>query len=184
MNVTVKGNRAGAPRPETLSTKLNRLSEQARKDPERKFNNIAHLITVEMLEWSFQQLRKDAAAGVDGVIAEDYQKDLEGNLKDLHERLKAGRYRAEPLRRGEPVRNAPGADVSQADGAADYAARTTRAEAAHHLVEANRDAVRRVADVLVDKRELHGDEVVRLLDSVALRVPEVDLATEEAWPRL
>jgi ATP-dependent Zn protease len=56
--------------------------------------------------------------------------------------------------------------------------------AAHHLVLANRDAVDRVADVLVDRRELHGDEVVRLLDAQALRVPEVDLLADETWPRL
>ncbi len=52
-----------------------------------------------MLKWSHQQLRHDAAAGVDGVTAEDYGKNLEINLKSLHQRLKDGRYRAEPLRR-------------------------------------------------------------------------------------
>jgi len=51
-------------------------------------------------------------------------------------------------------------------------------------VMANRDAVDRVADVLVDRRELHGDEVVRLLDAQALRIPEVDLLEEDAWPKL
>jgi ATP-dependent Zn protease len=56
--------------------------------------------------------------------------------------------------------------------------------AAHHLVEANRDAVQRVADVLVDRRELHGDEVVRLLDAQGLRIPAIDLTKDEAWPRL
>ena len=56
--------------------------------------------------------------------------------------------------------------------------------AAHHLVRANRDAVDRIADVLVDRRELHGDEVVRLLDAQALRVPEVDLLSDDAWPKL
>jgi len=56
--------------------------------------------------------------------------------------------------------------------------------AAHHLVAENRDAVARVADVLAERRELHGDEVVRLLDAQALRLPEVDLTKDEAWPRL
>lgn len=84
---------------ETLSTKLNRLSEQARRNPELKFHNIAHLITEEMLTWAFHQLRGDAAAGIDGVTAAGYGRDLEGNLKALHQRLKEGRYRASPLRR-------------------------------------------------------------------------------------
>jgi hypothetical protein len=51
-------------------------------------------------------------------------------------------------------------------------------------VAANRDAVDRIADVLVDRRELHGDEVVRLLDAQGLRIPEVDLTKDDAWPNL
>jgi ATP-dependent Zn protease len=56
--------------------------------------------------------------------------------------------------------------------------------AAHHLVDANRDAVERVADELVARKELYGDEVVSLLEAQSLRVPEVDLASDDAWPRL
>jgi ATP-dependent Zn protease len=54
--------------------------------------------------------------------------------------------------------------------------------AAHVLIEANRDGVERVAAVLVERRELHGDEVVELLDSLDLKVPQVDLLEESAWP--
>jgi ATP-dependent Zn protease len=56
--------------------------------------------------------------------------------------------------------------------------------AAHHLMEANREAVSNIADVLVEKRELYGDEVLRLLDAQRLTLPEVDLTKDEAWPRL
>jgi ATP-dependent Zn protease len=56
--------------------------------------------------------------------------------------------------------------------------------AAHHLIERNRDAVERVADALVDRRELHGDEVVRLLQAQNLQLPEVDLTADSAWPKL
>jgi ATP-dependent Zn protease len=56
--------------------------------------------------------------------------------------------------------------------------------AAHHLIEHNRDAVERVADALVERRELHGDEVVHLLQAQNLQLPEVDLTAESAWPRL
>jgi ATP-dependent Zn protease len=55
---------------------------------------------------------------------------------------------------------------------------------AHHLMEANRDGVARVADVLVERRELHGDEVVHLLDAQELKIPDVDLTQEAAWPRM
>lgn len=99
MHETDGGNRGGAQTLESLSTKLNRLSETARRDPKFQFQNIAHLITVEMLCWSFQQLRKNAAAGVDGVRAQDYEKNLRVNLATLHQQLVEGRYRAQPLRR-------------------------------------------------------------------------------------
>jgi ATP-dependent Zn protease len=56
--------------------------------------------------------------------------------------------------------------------------------AAHHLVEANREAVEHIADVLVERRELHGDEVLNLLDESNLQMPEVDLADESGWPKL
>ncbi len=56
--------------------------------------------------------------------------------------------------------------------------------AAHHVVAANREAVEHIADVLVERRELHGDEVLQLLDAAALEAPEVDLVEDDAWPRL
>ena len=99
MNETNEGNRGGAQTPESLSTKLNRLSETARTKPEFQFQNIAHLITTEMLEWSLRQLRRDAAAGVDEVRVEDYENNLRTNLENLHKLLVEGRYRAQPLRR-------------------------------------------------------------------------------------
>ena len=44
-------------------------------------------------------MRKDAAVGVDGVTKEQYGQALETNLQDLHARLKAKRYRHQPIRR-------------------------------------------------------------------------------------
>jgi ATP-dependent Zn protease len=55
---------------------------------------------------------------------------------------------------------------------------------AHLLIEANRAAVEQIAGVLVERRELHGDEVVELLDAADLRVPEADLTRDETWPTL
>jgi len=61
--------------------------------------NLAHLLTPEMLLWSFQQLNKDAAPGVDGVTWQNYATEAEALLADLHKRLREGRYRALPIRR-------------------------------------------------------------------------------------
>ena len=55
---------------------------------------------------------------------------------------------------------------------------------AHVLVADNREAVDHIAGVLVERRELHGDEVVELLDHAHLRVPDVDLTRDETWPIL
>jgi cell division protease FtsH len=55
---------------------------------------------------------------------------------------------------------------------------------AHHLMERNRDKVEEVAETLIERREMHGDEVVELLDRVRLVKPEVDLMDKAAWPKL
>jgi group II intron reverse transcriptase/maturase len=44
-------------------------------------------------------MRKDAAVGVDGVTKEQYGQTLEMNLQNLHARMKAKRYRHQPIRR-------------------------------------------------------------------------------------
>ena len=48
---------------------------------------------------AYRRIRKDAAAGVDGVTAAQYEADLEANLSGLLERFKSGRYRAPAVRR-------------------------------------------------------------------------------------
>ncbi len=56
--------------------------------------------------------------------------------------------------------------------------------AAHQLMEHNKAGVEQVADVLVEKRELHGDEILRLLESAKLEIPPGDPMKEESWPKL
>ena len=55
---------------------------------------------------------------------------------------------------------------------------------AHSFIENNREAVEKVADAVIEKQELFGDDLIRLLDSVDLQKPEIDLAKEETWPTL
>ena len=52
------------------------------------------------------------------------------------------------------------------------------------LIAENRQGVERVAEVLIERREMHGDEVVELLDSLELKVPETDLLEDGVWPRV
>lgn len=78
---------------------LSRIAELARQDAGRKFYSIAHFLSTEALWEAFDKLRKDAAAGVDGVTYADYEEHLVENLIKLHEKLKSKSYRAQPLRR-------------------------------------------------------------------------------------
>lgn len=84
---------------ETVSTKLSRLTEQAKEHPQRVFTMLHHLIDLELLEEAYRRLRKSAAAGVDGVTAQQYEADLEDNLIDLRRRVYDNHYRAQPVRR-------------------------------------------------------------------------------------
>jgi group II intron reverse transcriptase/maturase len=84
---------------ENLSPELLRVVERAQREPEGRFHSLAHLIDVPALERAYRRMRKDAAVGVDGVTKEQYGQDLERNLQDLHTRMKAKRYRHQPIRR-------------------------------------------------------------------------------------
>ncbi len=52
------------------------------------------------------------------------------------------------------------------------------------LIRHNRESVLQVAERLVERKELHGDEVVELLDSVHLEAPTIDISDETIWPKL
>jgi ATP-dependent Zn protease len=56
--------------------------------------------------------------------------------------------------------------------------------AAQALIEANRDEVEAIANTLIERRELHGDEVVALLERHRLTQPEFDLTDDDSWPKL
>jgi len=83
----------------TVSTKQQRIAELAKQSPQMAFTTLAHYMDVEWLREAYDRTRKDAAAGVDGQTAADYERDLEGNLQRLLEQAQSGRYRAPPVRR-------------------------------------------------------------------------------------
>ena len=53
---------------------------------------------------------------------------------------------------------------------------------AHNLATTNREALDKIADVLMARKEIFGDELVDLLDSVGIRIPELDYGDEAIWP--
>src|SRR5690242_16992159 len=53
---------------------------------------------------------------------------------------------------------------------------------AYALISHNKKAVEQIADALIDKKELFGDELVEILESAKLRIPKIDLTQAKAWP--
>jgi group II intron reverse transcriptase/maturase len=63
------------------------------------FTSLAYLMDIDWLKEAYRRTRKDGAVGVDGMTAEEYEQDLEGNLQNLLDRAKSGTYQAPPVRR-------------------------------------------------------------------------------------
>ena len=98
---------ADATTPGTMSTGLLKVAERARRDPQARILALARLLDEELLTVAFDRIRKDAAVGVDRVTKEQYAEHLEDNLRTLHDRMKAGQYRHQPIRRVH-IPKAPG----------------------------------------------------------------------------
>lgn len=83
----------------SVSTRLERIAKLSRERPGFVFSSVHHAIDVEWLHEAYRRTRKDATAGVDGQSAEEYARNLEGNLAALCDRFRSGSYRAPPVRR-------------------------------------------------------------------------------------
>ena len=83
----------------TVSTKQQRIATLAKQSPRMAFTSLAYLMDIDWLTEAYRRTRKDGAAGVDGMTAEEYEQDLKGNLQCLLDRVKTGTYRAPPVRR-------------------------------------------------------------------------------------
>lgn len=94
----LEGKMTGAPNPNDISTRLQRIAELARQVP-MALNTLAHHIDIEFLREAYRRTRKDGAAGVDGETAASYAKNLDENLRSLLDRFKSGMYFAPPVRR-------------------------------------------------------------------------------------
>ncbi|MCA1679645.1 MAG: group II intron reverse transcriptase/maturase [Actinobacteria bacterium] len=92
---TRSGPRAGS----SALSDLACVRRAAQTDKEARFTALLHHVDVDRLRAAYWATRPKAAPGVDGVTWRDYGSDLEENLRDLHDRVHAGRYRARPSRR-------------------------------------------------------------------------------------
>src|SRR5437667_323444 len=73
---------------------LDRVREVSRRDKEARFTALLHHVSLERLVMAYWALSPKASPGVDGVTWQDYGQDLVANLRDLHDRVHSGRYRA------------------------------------------------------------------------------------------
>lgn len=104
-----KSNTEASPAPRTLSRTrasmgLDGVREAARAakaagQKEVRFTALMHHITPQLLRDSFMHLKRDAAAGVDGVKWRDYEEGLDERIDKLWDAVQSGRYRAQPSRR-------------------------------------------------------------------------------------
>ena len=84
-----------------METKLERISQLSKENPNMVFTSVYHLINKELLEKCHEEMDGKKAVGIDGVTKEDYNVNLEDNLNDLVERLKRKGYVPKPARRVE-----------------------------------------------------------------------------------
>jgi RNA-directed DNA polymerase len=82
-----------------MCPKLLEVMERAKRAPTMRFFSLAHLMDEQALRRAYDRIRKDAAVGVDGITKEQYGQELENNLHALHEQMRSGSYRHQPIRR-------------------------------------------------------------------------------------
>jgi group II intron reverse transcriptase/maturase len=87
------------PSSDTISTKLERIAKLAKELRGVPLQTLAHHIDVDWLREAYDRTRKDGAPGIDGQTAVEYAAQLEDNFRALLDRVKAGKYRAPPVRR-------------------------------------------------------------------------------------
>ena len=70
-----------------MATKLARITQLSKENPDMVFTSIGHLINMEMLKDCHSKMDKNKAVGIDGVTKEEYSRKLEENLTDLLDRM-------------------------------------------------------------------------------------------------
>ena len=84
-----------------METKLERISQLSRENPDMVFTSIYHLINKELLRKCHEGIDGKKAVGIDGITKEEYDRNLDENLDILVERLKRKEYKPKPARRVE-----------------------------------------------------------------------------------
>jgi group II intron reverse transcriptase/maturase len=84
-----------------METKLERITQLSKENPDMVFTSIGHLINIGMLKDCHARMDGDKAVGIDGITKEEYGRKLDENLNDLIDRMKRKAYHPKPARRVE-----------------------------------------------------------------------------------
>jgi len=82
-----------------VNTKLDRIAEKAKADPKCRFTSLAHLLTPDFLMETWKGMNHKGASGIDGETTKEFESEIETRVISICERLKAGQYKAPPVRR-------------------------------------------------------------------------------------
>ena len=77
-------------RRESVTQAADRIRRFVQQEPRERLTALLHHVTVDALRWAFFELKKDAAAGADGMTWRMYEEGLEGRLADLYDRVHSG----------------------------------------------------------------------------------------------
>ena len=83
----------------TVQTSLQGIANKAAMQKGYRFRNLYGMLNEELLLDAWRNIRKDAANGVDGVSAAEYEQNLVEHIHNIVENLKRKRYRAKMVRR-------------------------------------------------------------------------------------
>lgn len=84
-----------------MSTQLEQVAAKARLDKRCQFTSLMHIMTAGFLKETWKGMNRHGASGADGQTMEAYGNNLDNNVTNLIERLKANQYRAPAVRRVE-----------------------------------------------------------------------------------
>jgi RNA-directed DNA polymerase len=84
-----------------VSTQLAQIAEKAKLDQKARFTSLAHVLTPEFLKETWGLMNRRGASGIDGESTQQFEGELEQRVQEICVRLKAGAYRAPPVRRVE-----------------------------------------------------------------------------------
>jgi len=84
-----------------VSTQLAQIAKKARLERKVRFTSLAHLLTPGFLKETWRTINRRGAGGIDGESIEQFESELEQRIQEICTQLKAGAYRAPPVRRVE-----------------------------------------------------------------------------------